>query len=186
MFWDVLSVFRFLCGGGVGTLGVSPKFLWVDFVNLGLVASPGFLVPNGSTIFLLDFRRSRDVCRWARLGFGASQASNFGYSDRYGCFLNGGTPDLHPKMIHFLVGKPHGCWGFTHHFRVHPHMFLGNCPSTKDVSQICYWRVTGALGSWLEVHDEHGGGVEVSWTCLRSLLLGTECGLSIQNHLLCN
>lgn len=27
-----------------------------------------------------------------------------------------------------------------------------------------YAFATGALGSWLEVHDEHGGGVEVSWT----------------------
>ena len=54
MFWDVLSVFLFFCGGGVGTVG-DTKFLWVDFCHLGLVASPVFLVPNGSTNFSYNF-----------------------------------------------------------------------------------------------------------------------------------
>ena len=52
----------FLWGGGVGTVAET-KFLWVDFCHLGLVASPVFVGAQWFHKFLLQFRRSRDVCR---------------------------------------------------------------------------------------------------------------------------
>ena len=36
-----------------------------------------------------------------------------------GVSWNGGTPKKHPQNDHFLVGKPHGFVGETHHFRKH-------------------------------------------------------------------
>ena len=39
--------------------------------------------------------------------------------DYMGVSLNGGTPQNTPKSS-FLVGISHGCWGVSHHFRVHP------------------------------------------------------------------
>ena len=41
----------------------------------------------------------------------------------YGCFLKWWYPHFTPQVMIILVGKPMVV-GFSHHFRVHPHMFL--------------------------------------------------------------
>ena len=49
----------------------------------------------------------------------------------YGCFLKWWVfPPFHTPMVdHFLVGKPHGFVGETHHFRKHPYgRFCGIFP----------------------------------------------------------
>ena len=45
------------------------------------------------------------------------------YGKYMGVSLNGGFPPIsQPKCWSFLIGKPHGFAGETHHFRVHPHV----------------------------------------------------------------
>ena len=52
--------------------------------------------------------------------------------DYLGVSLNGGTPISHPKCWSFLVGKPHGFVGETHHFRSCPHFNCSkNCAATQ-------------------------------------------------------
>ena len=59
----------------------------------------------------------------------------------YGCFLKWWYPHFTPQNDHFLIGKPHGCWGNreTHHFRVQPPISdpdLSWCPTWHDSPRI--------------------------------------------------
>ena len=70
-----------------------------------------------------------------------------------GVSLNGGTPNLHPKWS-YLVGKPMGFVGETHHFRVHPHIMPGamyspSCAVLTDLeaskTKRCVWQSCGRI-----------------------------------------